>query len=46
MDSIVYVRGKWVDLSAAMINTVFNLVDDDGDMYRALFQNTNYHMMM
>ena len=42
MDSIVYVRGKWVDFSATSINRVFNLVEDDSEAYRALFQ----HMMM
>ena len=46
MDSIVYVRGKWMDFSAATINRVYNLVDDNSHTYRALFQNTDYHMMM
>ena len=42
IDTTVYVRGKWVDFSAATINRVFNLVDDDNLVYRALFQYTDY----
>ena len=44
--STVYVRGKWVDFSVAVINRVYNLVDDDRDAYRALFQDTYYQMIM
>ena len=31
-----------MDFSVAMINWVYNLVDDDGDAYRALFEDTDY----
>ena len=44
--STVYVRGKWVDFSAAVINQVYNLVDDDSDAYKALFKDTDYQMIM
>ena len=40
--STISVQGKWVDLSVAAINRVYNLVDDDSDAYMALFQNTDY----
>ena len=33
----VYVGDKWVDFSAATINIVHNLVDDDSEAYKALF---------
>ena len=46
VDSTVYVRGKWVDFSAAAINQVYDLVDDDSEAYRALFQNTDYQQLM
>ena len=32
--------------SAMAINRVYNLVDDDSDAYRALFQDTDYQMIM
>ena len=35
-----------MDFSDAAINRVFNLVDDDNEAYMALFQHTDYHMMM
>ena len=35
-----------MDFSAAMINRVYNLVDDDSDAYKALFQDIDYHMIM
>ena len=45
MDSIVYVRGKWVDFRATSINRVFNLVEDDSEAYRALFQHMMIHIL-
>ena len=39
---IVYVQGKWVDFSVVAIN----LVNDDSDAYKALFQDTDYQMIM
>ena len=42
----ICVRGKWVDFSATAINRVYNLVDDDSKAYRALFQDTDYKMIM
>ena len=35
-----------MDFSAVTINQVYNLVDDDSDAYRALFQDTDYQMIM
>ena len=35
-----------MDFSAIAINQVYNLVDDDSDAYRALFQDTDYQMIM
>ena len=43
---IVYVQGKWVDFSAIVINRVYNLVDDDSEAYRVLFQDIDYQMIM
>ena len=37
VDSIVYVRGKWVDFNAAAINRFYNLVDDNREAYKDLF---------
>ena len=42
VDSIVYVQGKWVDFNIAAINRFYNLVDDDSEAYKALFQNVDY----
>ena len=39
-------RGKWVGFSATTINRVYDLVDDDSEAYRALFQNTDYQQLM
>ena len=36
----VYVQGKWMDFSAAVINRVYNLVDNDSEAYKALFKDT------
>ena len=44
--STVYVRGKWVNFDATMINKAYNLRDDDSEEYRCLFSNTNYKMIM
>ena len=44
--STVYVRGKWVDFSVAMINRLYNLADNDSDAYRALFLKTDYQQLM
>ena len=41
----VYVKGKRVDFSVAMIK-VYNLVDNDSKAYKALFQDTDYQMIM
>ena len=35
-----------MDFSAAAINRVYIMIDDDSDAYRALFQHIDYHMMM
>ena len=35
-----------MNFDAATINRVYNLKDDDNEEYRALFQNTNYKMML
>ena len=35
-----------MDFSTAAINRMYNLVDDDRDAYRALFQDTDYQMIM
>ena len=37
LGTTIYVRGKWEDFSATVINWVYNLVDNDSDAYRALF---------
>ena len=39
-------RGKWVDFSVAAINRFYDMVDDDSEAYKALFQNTNYQQLM
>ena len=44
--TIVYVRENGVDFNASVINKVYNLVDDNSDTCKALFQNTNYQMIM
>ena len=31
---------------ATMINKAYDLKDDDSDVYRALFQNINYEILM
>ena len=35
-----------MEFNAATINMVYNLVDDDRDAYKALFQNIDYYMTM
>ena len=35
-----------MDFSTAAINRMYNLVDDDSNAYRALFQDTDYQMIM
>ena len=46
LHSNLWFLGKWVDFSATTINLVYNLVDDDSEAYRALFQDTDYQMIM
>ena len=40
MDSTIYVRGKWLNFSAATINKVFNHVDDHSEAPTGPFSNT------
>ena len=35
-----------MDFSATTINQMYNLVDDDSNDYMALFQDTDYQMIM
>ena len=35
-----------MDFSATSINLVYNLVDNDSDAYKALFQDTEYQSIM
>ena len=35
-----------MDFSAATINRLYNLVDDDSDSNKALFLNTDYQQLM
>ena len=44
--STVYVQGKWVDFNATAINWVYNLVDNDNNAYKALFQDKDYELIM
>ena len=44
--SIVYFWGKWVDFSATSINRLYNLVNDDGEAYTAIFPNMDYQCLM
>ena len=39
-------QGKLVYFSATAINWFYNLVDEDNEVYRALFQNTDYQQLM
>ena len=41
LGTMVYVKGKWVDFSATVINLVYNVGDNDSDAYKALFQDTD-----
>ena len=46
VDTIVYVRGQWVDFGARTINQIYQLRDDDSEGYRALFVDTDFQGLM
>ena len=44
--TIVFVRGRWVEFGAQVINQIYCLMDDDSAEYRALFADTYYERLM
>ena len=42
----VFVRAKWVEFGAQVINRIYRLLDENSEEYRAIFTDTYYERLM